>query len=92
MPTDALVRPFPSELTTPPVTNICLVMARTFLARRLGACQWAPSIMAQTGILTLRVLAEEGHPLPEYAAFPGKARGSCKGARVLPNSQLRNQY
>jgi hypothetical protein len=26
MPIEALVRPFPKELTTPPVTKMCLVM------------------------------------------------------------------
>src|SRR5690606_6980147 len=38
MPTEALVRPFPSELTTPPVTKICLVIScfYTFLAMHLA--------------------------------------------------------
>ena len=32
MPIDALVSPLPSELTTPPVTKMCLAMdMRTFL-------------------------------------------------------------
>src|SRR5688572_16390580 len=32
MPTDALVSPLPRELTTPPVTKMCLVILNTFLA------------------------------------------------------------
>jgi hypothetical protein len=36
MPTDALVSPFPKELTTPPVTNMCLAMKRsTFLVNEI---------------------------------------------------------
>ena len=34
MPIEALVSPLPSELTTPPVTKICLVMKQSLLGIR----------------------------------------------------------
>ena len=42
MPIEALVKPLPSELTTPPVTKMCFVMVLTFLVPN-GACCDSPS-------------------------------------------------
>src|SRR5688572_17730009 len=36
MPIEALVRPFPSELTTPPVTKMCLVILIDFRVKSNG--------------------------------------------------------
>src|SRR5688572_14396612 len=43
MPIDALVSPLPRELTTPPVTKMCLVILNTFLAgKRAGSIHARP--------------------------------------------------
>jgi hypothetical protein len=40
MPMEALVRPLPRELTTPPVTKMCLATLGPHAVARLGGYKW----------------------------------------------------
>ena len=79
---DALVRPFPSELTTPPVTKMCFVMNEfTFL---VSICPATPTRHLSNGNST-RTPAPGYHP----AEGPDLKAGNRHALAVKERSWLR---